>query len=110
MKVRPEVHVFRAPTTRANIPYSVFEHDPNVDETEAVCRLVQEKLERYSAPAKIIVYGGSIERTKELSRALGCHEYYREVGDRDEKEKIMGRWQRGDGRLIVATQRIRIRN
>jgi RecQ family ATP-dependent DNA helicase len=104
MKIQPEdVHVFRAPTTRPNIAYSVFEHDPDVDETEAVCQLVREKLEQYPGPSKIIVYGGTIKRTKELSRALGCHEYYREVGNRDEKEKIMGRWQRGDGRLIVAT-------
>ena len=41
MKVRPEeVHVFRAPTTRANITYSVFEYNRDVDKTEAVCRLV----------------------------------------------------------------------
>jgi RecQ family ATP-dependent DNA helicase len=104
MKINPrEVHVFRAPTTRANIAYSVFEHDPDEDETDAVCRLIQGKLAQYPAPAKIIVYGGTIERTTELSRALDCHEYYREVGDREEKEEIMERWQHGDGRLIVAT-------
>ncbi|KFY65619.1 hypothetical protein V496_02450 [Pseudogymnoascus sp. VKM F-4515 (FW-2607)] len=76
---------------------------PTSDETDAICQLVGEKLEQYAAPAKIIVYGGSIERTQELSKALGCHQYYREVGDREEKGAIMERWQRGDGRLIVAT-------
>jgi superfamily II DNA/RNA helicase len=65
--------------------------------------LVGEKLEQYAAPAKIIVYGGTIERTQELSRVLDCQQYYREVGDREEKGAVMGRWQRGDGRLIVAT-------
>jgi superfamily II DNA helicase RecQ len=94
---------FRAPTIRHNIAYSVFEYEAGVKETEAVCRLVEEKLEQYVTPAKIIVYGGTIVQTRELSRALGCHEYYREVGDREEKEEIMGRWQRGDGRVIVAT-------
>jgi ATP-dependent DNA helicase RecQ len=53
--------------------------------------------------AKIIVYGGTIERTTELSRALDCHKYYREVGDREKKEEIIERWQHRDGRLIVAT-------
>ena len=46
-----------------------------------MCRLVKEKLEQYAALAKVIVYGGTIKRTKELSQALGCHEYYREVRD-----------------------------
>lgn len=103
MRIDPrEVCVFRGPTTRANIAYSVWEYEDE-DETDAVCRLVQEKLEQYGAPSKIIVYGGTIARTKELSDALDCHEYYREVGDREEKEEIMERWQHGDGRLIVAT-------
>ncbi|OBT79273.1 hypothetical protein VF21_01965 [Pseudogymnoascus sp. 05NY08] len=65
--------------------------------------LVGEKLEQYAAPAKIIVYGGSIKQTQELSKALGCHQYYCEVGDQEEKGAIIERWQRGDGRLIVAT-------
>jgi ATP-dependent DNA helicase RecQ len=95
--------VFRAPTTRANIAYSVFEHNPDEDEADTVCRLIQGKLAQYPAPAKIIVYGGTIERTTELSRALDCHEYYREVGDREKKEEIMKRWQHRDRRLIVAT-------
>ena len=104
MKIDPrEVYIFRAPTTRPNITYSVWEYEKKEDETEAVCRLVQEKLEQYTAPSKIIVYGGTIAKTKELSNALDCHEYYREVGDREEKEEIMQRWQHGNGRLIVAT-------
>jgi superfamily II DNA helicase RecQ len=104
MKINPcEVHVFQAPTTCANIAYSIFEHDPDEDKADAVCRLIQGKLAQYLAPAKIIVYGGTIERTTELSRALDCHEYYRKVGDREEKEEIMERWQHRDGRLIVAT-------
>ncbi|KFY69605.1 hypothetical protein V496_00099, partial [Pseudogymnoascus sp. VKM F-4515 (FW-2607)] len=104
MKIKPEeVQTFRGATTRRNIAYSVHKYADESDETDAICKLVGEKLEQYAAPAKIIVYGGSIERTQELSKALGCHQYYREVGDREEKGAIMERWQRGDGRLIVAT-------
>ncbi|KFZ24201.1 hypothetical protein V502_01319, partial [Pseudogymnoascus sp. VKM F-4520 (FW-2644)] len=104
MKIKPEeVQTFRGSTTRPNIAYSVYEYAEESDETDAICQLVGQKLEQYTAPAKIIVYGGTIERTQELSRALGCHQYYREVGDRDEKGAIMGRWQRGGGRLIVET-------
>jgi RecQ family ATP-dependent DNA helicase len=104
MKIKPEeVQTFRGPTTRRNIAYSAHEYAEESDETDAICQLVGEKLEQYTAPAKIIVYGGTIERTQQLSKALGCHQYYREVGDRDEKGAIMERWQSGDGRLIVAT-------
>jgi hypothetical protein len=45
IKINPcEVHVFQAPTTCANIAYSVFEHDPDKDKTDAVCWLIQGKL------------------------------------------------------------------
>ncbi|KFZ01489.1 hypothetical protein V500_00755 [Pseudogymnoascus sp. VKM F-4518 (FW-2643)] len=85
MKIRPdEVQTFRGPTTRPNIAYSVHEYAES-DDTDAIYQLVGQKLEQYTAPAKIIVYGGTIKRTQELSQALGCHQYYREVGDRGEK-------------------------
>jgi hypothetical protein len=92
MKINPcEVHVFQALMTRANIAYSVFEHNPDENKADAVCRLIQGKLAQYLAPAKIIVYGGTIKRTTELSRALDCYEYYREVGDCKKKEEIIER-------------------
>jgi hypothetical protein len=59
--------VFQAPTTRANIAYSVFEHNPDKDKANTVCWLIQGKLAQYLAPAKIIVYSGTIEQTTELS-------------------------------------------
>jgi superfamily II DNA helicase RecQ len=104
MKINPcKVHVFRAPTTCVNIAYSVFEHNLDKDKADTVCRLIQGKLAQYLAPAKIIVYGRTIERTTELSRALDCYEYYYKVGDYKEKEEIIEQWQHRDGRLIVAT-------
>jgi hypothetical protein len=56
IKVRAEdIYIFRAPTSRPNIEYSVFEYNGE-EEGKAVCILVQEKLYEYPAPAKIIIY------------------------------------------------------
>ena len=64
MKIKPEeVQTFRGPTTRRNVAYSVHEYAKGSNETEAICQLVGEKLEQYTAPAKIIVYRGTIKRT-----------------------------------------------
>jgi hypothetical protein len=49
-------------------------------------------VEQYSALAKITVYGRTIEWTQELSQALGYHQYYRELGNRDDITATMGRW------------------
>ncbi|OBT73267.1 hypothetical protein VF21_08461 [Pseudogymnoascus sp. 05NY08] len=74
MKIKPEeVQTFQGPTTQPNIAYSVHEYANESNEIEAICQLVGDKLEQYTAPAKIIMYGGSIKQTQELSKALGCH-------------------------------------
>jgi len=102
MKVRAEdVHKLRAPTTRANIAYSVVEYDN--EQEEAVQQLVVRKLDEYAAPAKIVVYSSSIETTKALRDVLDCHAYYREVGNVQEKEEIAQQFHHADGRVIVAT-------
>jgi hypothetical protein len=63
-----DVYIFRAPTSRPNIAYSVVEYEEGDDELgrggiTAVCRLVEDKLEEYPAPAKIIVYSSRIITT-----------------------------------------------
>jgi hypothetical protein len=85
---------------------------------DAVCRLVEQKLDEYPAPAKIIIYSSSITTTQEVSSALGCHAYYRDVGSaavKDEIRKGRGRvqmdewlwprmhlgWARPDVRVVV---------
>ena len=92
MKVRAEdVHMFRALTSRSNIAYFVAEYEKDEfgrGDIAAVCRLVEQKLEEYSAPAKIIIYSSSIVTTQEVSNTLGCHAYYRDVGDAAVKDKI----------------------
>jgi hypothetical protein len=42
---------------------------------------VEEKLEKYAAPSKIIVYRGSIKQTIEIGEALGCPIYHHGVDD-----------------------------
>jgi len=74
-----DVYMFRAPTSWPNITYSVVKYTE--DEFErgdiiAVYRLVEQKLEEYAVPAKIIIYSSSIVTTKEVSSALDCHAYY----------------------------------
>jgi ATP-dependent DNA helicase RecQ len=86
-----------------NIAYSVFKHNPDKNKANVVCRLIQGKLAQYPAPAKIIVYGGTIKRTTELSRVLNCHEYYCKVSDYKKKKEIIERWQHRNRRLIVVT-------
>ncbi len=61
-----DVYMFRALTSRPNIAYSVVKYAE--DEFErgditAVYRLVEQKLEEYAAPAKIIIYSSSIVTT-----------------------------------------------
>jgi RecQ family ATP-dependent DNA helicase len=92
---------FRGCTSRPNIAYSVVEHSD--EQTEAVCRLVAEKLEQYPSPAKIIVYSSNIDTIKELGGALNCHMYYADVGSDKEKDEIQQRWGCADGQVMVAS-------
>ncbi|KAH9203199.1 P-loop containing nucleoside triphosphate hydrolase protein [Leptodontidium sp. 2 PMI_412] len=107
MKIRADdVHIFRSPTSRPNIAYSAVEYEEDElgrGDIAAACKLVEEKLEEYAAPAKIIIYSSSIVTTQEVSSALDCHAYYRDVGDAAVKDEIRKAWESSDGRVIVAT-------
>lgn len=95
------MHMFRGPTSRRNIQYQVQEVEG--DTIEVICRLVKEKLEKYAAPSKIIVYGGSVEQTIEIGEALGCPIYHRSVDDRAGKARRMKELMGGKHRVICAT-------
>ena len=98
--------MFRAPTTCLNIVYSVIkyrEDKKRQGEIPALCQLVEQKLEEYPAPAKIIIYSSSIATTREVSKALDCHAYYRDVGDTAAKDEIRKAWESANGRVVVAT-------
>jgi superfamily II DNA helicase RecQ len=101
-----DVHMFRSLTSRPNITYSVVKYKE--DEFErgditAICRLVGNKLKEYPALAKIIIYSSSIATTQEMSSALDCHAYYRDVGNTVVKDEIRKAWESADGRVVVAT-------
>ena len=101
-----DAHMFRSPTSRPNIAYSVVEYKEDEfgrGDITAVCRLVEQKSEEYAAPAKIIIYSSSIVTTQKVSSALGCHAYYRDVGDAAVKDEIRKAWESADGRVVVAT-------
>jgi superfamily II DNA helicase RecQ len=103
MCIPPEcVHISRSPTTRRNIRYQVHEVEGD-GVVEAICQLVEKKLEQYPAPSKIVVYGGSVEQTEEIGEALGCPIYHRSVDDRAGKARRMKELREGKHRVIAAT-------
>ncbi|GKU10137.1 unnamed protein product, partial [Fusarium langsethiae] len=118
VNARPEdVVMIRAKTTRRNVAYSVRSVTATTAE-EAVAAVVEQarvtidqKLEEYPWPAKIIVYCQRVEATEDLAGKLGCDAYHREIDTRDDgKAERLKLWmsgtkreQYGDGRVIVAT-------
>jgi hypothetical protein len=58
--------MFRAPTSRANIIYSIVKYIEDKfkkGDIIAVYRLIEQKLEEYAILAKIIIYNSSIVTT-----------------------------------------------
>jgi hypothetical protein len=55
MRMDP-VPPIRGATTWPKIRYSVVEHEAEVEQSEVVRQLIQQKLEEYLAPAKMIIY------------------------------------------------------
>jgi superfamily II DNA helicase RecQ len=97
-----DVQMFRVPTTRKNIQYQVRELGPESN-IGVVCQVVQEKLEQYAAPGKIIVYSSRVTQAEKLGELLGCPVYHRNMDDHIGKAQRMREWLRGDNRVIVAT-------
>jgi len=86
-----DVYIFRSPTSRPNITYSVVKYKEDEfgrGDIIAVYRLVEQKLEEYAALAKIIIYSSSIITTQEVSSTLDYYTYYRDVGDTAVKDEI----------------------
>ncbi|KUJ10584.1 uncharacterized protein LY89DRAFT_596276, partial [Mollisia scopiformis] len=106
-----DVYIFRSPTSRPNIAYSIVEYEEDEfgrRDIIAACRLVEQKLEEYAALAKIIIYSSSIITTQEVSSALGYHAYYRDVGDTAVKDEIRKAWESADRRVVVTTNAFRL--
>jgi RecQ family ATP-dependent DNA helicase len=103
MKVQiPPKQLFRGCTSRPNIAYSVVECEAEAEMT-AIQELVEQKLEQYPTPAKIIIYGSSIDTIEEVGAQLGCHIYHAGIGSPKTKSRIQERWERADGRVVVAS-------
>ncbi|KAF4435294.1 hypothetical protein F53441_13545, partial [Fusarium austroafricanum] len=111
-----DVIMVRARTTRSNVAYSV-KSVPASTAAGAVTAVVEQArvtidqmLEKYPWPAKVIVYCQRVEATEDLAGKLGCDAYHREIDTRDGKAERLKFWmsgtrreQYGDGRVIVAT-------
>jgi RecQ family ATP-dependent DNA helicase len=104
MKVQiPPRQRFRVPTSRPNIAYSVVEHAADIEETTCVQELVEQKLQQYPTPAKIIIYSSSIDSIEEIGAKLGCHIYHANIGSPEVKSRIQEQWGRAEGRVVVAS-------
>ena len=75
---------------------------------EAVCELVNQKLEQYLALSKIIIYRGSVAQTEEIGEALKYPIYYCNVDDRAGKVRRIKELMDGKIQVIVATNALRI--
>jgi superfamily II DNA helicase RecQ len=99
---REAMTMFRTATTRPNIAYQVQRYAVK-DEDEQVRQLVEAKKVQYPMPGQIIVYCGTVQRTKSLGELLGCSAYYREVGDEVAKRRILDRLISGHEQVFTAT-------
>ena len=123
------LQTFRDRTTRRNVEYQV--RDIEIPESTEVfwpedqpknqsgfhpvvyvhvSELVQEKLQLYARPSKIIIYCSSIIGAEALAEILECEVYHRNVDSKDGKFRRLEGWRRardngrlGQGRVIVAT-------
>ena len=101
-----DIHMFRAPTSRPNIIYSVIEYMEGEFEREdiiTVYRLVEQKLEEYTILVKIIIYNSSIITIQEVNSILDCHVYYRDISNITVKDEIRKAWKSTNRYIIVIT-------
>ncbi|KAL6154871.1 hypothetical protein ACJQWK_00892 [Exserohilum turcicum] len=93
---------FRGQTTRKNIRYAV--HEYNMEEEEkALVGLVEKLKRKYPLPGQVIVYCGTVARTRQMGKVLGAACYYREVGTVEEKKKIVRELTSGQRQVFTAT-------
>ena len=97
------IRPIRGVTTRGNIRYSVVEYEAEMEQSEAVGRLIGQKLQQYPMPAKMIIYSNSIRTIQELGEQLGYPTYYADVGSEKEKAQIQQRWENGTERVVICS-------
>jgi superfamily II DNA helicase RecQ len=96
------VELFRAATARTNVVYQVVRVGKAAKKNEVeemVLRMVRQKLRKYKT-GKVVVYGNSVPKVKELAKQLGCDAYHHKaVG----KGSMLQAFAVGNQRVIVAT-------
>ena len=99
---RGQVELIRAATARTNVAYRVVRAGKAAKKKEVeemVVRTVRQKLRKHKK-GKVVVYGNSVPKVKELAQALGCHAYHHKgVG----KASMLEDFAAGKQRVIVAT-------
>ena len=94
--------MFRADTARTNVAYRVIKVDKSVKtkEVEAmVLEVVRQKLKKYKT-GKVVIYGNSVRKVKELAEQLGCHAYHHNaIGKANMLDDLLA----GKQRVIMAT-------
>ena len=98
-----DMHMLRDCTTRTNVAYSVLEYDKEEEEEEVLEELVRQKLQQYPAPGQVIIYCQTIKQCKQVGELLKCPMYFREVGDEDEKKRILQKLVEQRERVFAAT-------
>ncbi|KAJ0328460.1 hypothetical protein COL922a_013181 [Colletotrichum nupharicola] len=115
------VTMFRAPTTRKNIRYSVVtvhegavyedrqEEEEGLDNMEVeVCRLTARWAASILADGgqgKAVIYASTIERVGRIGKALGCAVFFSSVDSAEGKAARLEAWRQSNGAegVIVAT-------
>ncbi|KAJ4392399.1 hypothetical protein N0V91_011404, partial [Didymella pomorum] len=99
---REQVELIRAATARTNVAYRVIRVGKAAKKKEVeeiVVRTVRQKLRKHKN-GKVVVYGNSVPKVKELAQALACHAYHHK-GVR--KASMLEEFAAGKQRVIVAT-------
>jgi superfamily II DNA helicase RecQ len=104
---RDQVALFRAETARTNVAYQVVRVGTAAKKKEVeeiVLRIVRQKMRKHKT-GKVVVYGNSVPKVKELAKLLGCDAYYHKaVG----KASMLQAFAAGNWRVIVATSALGI--
>lgn len=95
------VRMIRDTTSRRNIAYQVVEYDKQ-EEEERVAELVRQKLDEHKE-GQIIIYCRRVDQCERVGEVLKCPVYHRNVGDEEEKRKILEQLVRGSQRVFAAT-------
>ncbi|KAK3078742.1 hypothetical protein LTS18_006726, partial [Coniosporium uncinatum] len=101
---RERVTMFRSSTARKNVRYGVLDVKGygEKEKGERVMRYIEGEVRKCNGRrgGKVIVYGNTVGRVKEIAERLRCEAYHSKTVDKGE---VLGEFQAGRQRAIVAT-------